>query len=110
MIFDLTLSISTIIALAVIVIGWIVQWVTLKGRSEANAMKIATLSDETVQIKHALTEMQLTMAKDFAPKTMINEVETRILERMTDSHRQLNDNIKSLTDEFREVRKILMER
>lgn len=108
--FDFHISVGVIISICTIVVGFIVQWVTLKGRSEANAAKIASHTNEIDNLKHSVASMKLTMATDFAPKTMITEVETRILERMTEQHRQLGDNINRLTEEFREVRKVLMER
>jgi len=108
--FDLNISISTIIALGSIVVGFIVQWVSLKSRSETNASKIQSNTEKITHLENTMVEMQLAIAKEYAPKTMIADVESRILDRMTEQNRQLAENIKNLTDEFREVRKILMER
>jgi len=101
--FGMELSISNIIQFVGIGIAFVVQWVTLKGRSENNTLKIESADKQISTLKDEMIQMQLTMARDYAPKTMIAEVETRILDRMT-------ENFKNLTDEIRELRKILMER
>ena len=110
MLLGFEMTVPNIITFLGILIGFITQWVLLKGRSENNTLNIQSNHKRIDTLENSITDLKLKMAEDFAPKAMIHEVESRILERMTEQNKSLTDSIRNLTEEFREVRKILMER
>lgn len=110
MIFGFEITIPNILTFVGLIVGFTTQWVVLKSRSENNSLKIETSAKRISTLEDGITNLKLKMAEDFAPKSMIHDVETRILDRMTEQNKSLTDSIKSLTEEFREVRRILMER
>lgn len=105
---DFNITLSFLMNAGVLVCAAVGQWYIFRHRISESDKRVAYHQEEIVEIKNVINDLKIKIAQDLVPKSALSEVENRIVDRMTEQNKMLVDNMKGLTEEFREVRKIIM--